>query len=469
MVSLVYIFLQSIFKDITKNSIDDIINRINVDPGKFLTRGFGSLCIIIKNLIILLSIFLYLLIINIYTLYIILFILLFLGIYTLPLVNKYFKNISKLERGYNIEAFLSPNNIINNYKEIKLFFAENFFSKKFYESSNKFYKTQIKLFILRTLPKLIIELSLIILIAFIFINFSAKNSNETTFIVFSTLVFALIRTIPYVVQIARSYTEILGAQEYITSFFKQDYPTNRLNKKIVEKRIFEENFNEIVDNSIVNQIELKDIIFNFKEKLIFNNLNFFINKNDKILVYGDSGEGKSVLLEILSGFRTDFKGKILINNKEINVSSFNNLKKKIGLVSQNVSLLDSSLLENVAFGIEKEEISKVKVISSLQAAGLSEFCNEAKLSQFKINSSFKNISEGQAKRLALARCFYFNKNIILLDETTANLDKKLEKEILIDLLNKTDLTLILVSHDPELRDYFEKVYKVENKIITHIK
>ena len=150
----------------------------------------------------------------------------------------------------------------------------------------------------------------------------------------------------------------------------------------------------------------------------------------------------------------------------LEVFLFTNLKKNIGLVSQNVSLLDSSLLENIAFGVEKEDISETKVISSLQSAGLSEFCNETKLSQFKINSSFKNISEGQAKRLALARCFYFDKNIILLDETTANLDKKLEKEILIDLLNKKDLTLLLVSHDPELRNYFEKIYKVENKTIT---
>ena len=76
---------------------------------------------------------------------------------------------------------------------------------------------------------------------------------------------------------------------------------------------------------------------------------------------------------------------------------------------------------------------------------------------FKINSDFRNISEGQAKRLALARSIYFDKKIILLDETTANLDKKLEKEILNDLINKDDLTLILVSHDPYLRDFLKNL------------
>ena len=76
---------------------------------------------------------------------------------------------------------------------------------------------------------------------------------------------------------------------------------------------------------------------------------------------------------------------------------------------------------------------------------------------FKINSDFRNISEGQAKRLALARSIYFDKKIILLDETTANLDKKLEKEILNDLINNDDLTLILVSHDPYLRDFLKNL------------
>ena len=101
--------------------------------------------------------------------------------------------------------------------------------------------------------------------------------------------------------------------------------------------------------------------------------------------------------------------------------------------------------------------------------GLKEFCNDSKLFDFKINPNFKNISEGQAKRLALARLFYFNKKIVLLDETTANLDKKLEKEILKELLKNQDLTLILVTHDPNLREIFEKVYKVENKKVLEIK
>ena len=168
-------------------------------------------------------------------------------------------------------------------------------------------------------------------------------------------------------------------------------------------------------------------------------------------------------------FKEPSFGEILINGKKINNQLLKSLQNKIGLISQNISLINFSLIENIGFGKKMNEIDINKVKKSLKLAGLEEFCDDQKLLDFKINSDFRNISEGQAKRIGLARLIYFDKRIILLDETTANLDKKLEKEILVDLLNNKDITLILVSHDPELRNLFEKVYKVENKTISHIK
>ena len=156
----------------------------------------------------------YLIYFNKHTIYILIFFIGVLTIFFIPQINNIFKKMSILERSYNIKSFMSPATIIQNFKEIKLFFAENFFAKKFYESSDKLYRTQLKLTIMRNIPKPFIELCLILIIGVFFINFSNANSKDETFIFFSTLVFALIRLIPYVIQIVRSYTEILGAQEY---------------------------------------------------------------------------------------------------------------------------------------------------------------------------------------------------------------------------------------------------------------
>ena len=465
-------YIKKKLNEMTNVNLNQLINKINIDPGKFLNTGFGSLCVIFKNLIIISIILSYLVYFNIYSIYILIF---FTGLFTIfliPQINKLFKQISILERAYNIESFISPSVIIQNFREIKLFFAENFFVKKFYESSDKLYRTQLKLNIIRNLPKTFIELCLIIIISVFFINFSQANSKNETFVFFSTLVFALIRLIPYIIQIMRSLTEIFGIQEYLVNFLNSEYPKVRLNKKIIIDEISSNQTLEEVkseQNLDIENIRLKEVKFSFKNKVIFNEINLEISKGEKILIYGDSGEGKSILLDLLCGFREPSFGEILINGKKINNQLLKSLQNKIGLISQNISLINFSLIENIGFGKKMNEIDINKVKKSLKLAGLEEFCDDQKLLDFKINSDFRNISEGQAKRIGLARLIYFDKRIILLDETTANLDKKLEKEILVDLLNNKDITLILVSHDPELRNLFEKVYKVENKTISHIK
>ena len=439
-------YIKKKMNEMTSVNLNQLINKINIDPGKFLNTGFGSLCLILKNLIIISIILSYLIYFNIYTIYILIFFICVFAIFLIPQINNIFKKISILERSYNIKSFMSPASIIQNFKEIKLFFAENFFAKKFYESSNKLYRTQLKLTIMRNIPKPFIELCLILIIGVFFINFSKTNSKDETFIFFSTLVFALIRLIPYVIQIVRSFTEILGAQEYFLNFLDSDYPKVRLNKKaVIDAITSNQNFGELKSelNFDIKNLRFKDVKFSFKDKIIFNELNLNINKGEKILIFGDSGEGKSVLFDLICGFREPSFGEILMNGEKINHKSLKLLQRKIGLISQNIPLINSSIIENVGFGKKISEIDVKKVKESLNLAGLEEFCNDQKLLNFIINSDFRNISEGQAKRLGLARLMY--------------------------LLKKADLTFILVSHDPYLRDFFEKIYKLENKKLLEVK
>ena len=124
-------YINKKFDEITNVNLNQLINKINIDPGKFLNIGFGSLCIIFKNLIIISIILSYLIYFNIYTIYILIFFIGIFAIFFTPSINKIFKKISTLERSYNIESFMSPSTIIQNFREIKLFFAESFFAKNF--------------------------------------------------------------------------------------------------------------------------------------------------------------------------------------------------------------------------------------------------------------------------------------------------------------------------------------------------
>ena len=179
----------------------------------------------------------------------------------------------------------------------------------------------------------------------------------------------------------------MGAQEYFLNFLNSDYPKIYLNKKIVIDAISSDQNNREAQsekNFDIKNIVLKDVKFNFKDKEIFSGINLRINKGEKILVYGDSGEGKSILLDIICGFREPISGEILINEKRIDSQSFGFLQKRVGLISQNISLVNSSLIENVGFGKKISEIDINKVKESLKLSGLEEFCDDQKLFNFRI-------------------------------------------------------------------------------------
>ena len=153
---------------------------------------------------------------------------------------------------------------------------------------------------------------------------------------------------------------------------------------------------------------------------------------------------------------------MLVNGND-NKNTYNNLKKKICYLPQTVSILDGTIVENISFGGNQIDLEKAK--KCLIRSGLEDFVNKYEIDTFRLSSGINNISEGQKKRLSLARAFYYDKEILLLDELTSNLDKFNEERILNDLLKDKNITLIVVSHDTNLKEMFNNIYKIEDKKI----
>jgi ABC-type multidrug transport system fused ATPase/permease subunit len=259
--------------------------------------------------------------------------------------------------------------------------------------------------------------------------------------------------------LSNSYSKINLNYQSLDSF---------LNSRKKFKKISLNNINDCNNNYEIFQFEnykIQKLFFFIDDNEIFKNSNFEIYKGDKILIYGQSGSGKSTLLEILSGFHNLDRAEVKINNKMIDDKIFFSLKRKICYLPQVVSIIEGSIAENVAFGTNLEEINIHKVKESLTRAGLDEFNKKYDLLNYKLSSNIFNISEGQKKRLSLARGFYHNKEIFLLDELTANLDKDNEEKILKDLILDKTITLVVVSHDEKIRLLFDKCYSILEKTI----
>ena len=166
-----------------------------------------------------------------------------------------------------------------------------------------------------------------------------------------------------------------------------------------------------------------------EKKQILKNFNLEIKKNSVLGISGESGTGKSTLINILLGLLEPKSGKILLDGLE--VKNFQNeWQRNLGYVSQNIFLLDASLKENIAFGVVEEKIDYQQLQKVIEYANLNNFVKNLDDGiNTNIGEKGSKISGGQIQRIAIARELYHNPSVLILDEATTGLDYENEKQI----------------------------------------
>ena len=210
------------------------------------------------------------------------------------------------------------------------------------------------------------------------------------------------------------------------------------------------------------KIEIKNISFTYlnKKDRILKNLNFNINKGDIIGVSGKSGSGKTTFIEILMGFLHSYEGQILVDGKDIK-TNYRSWQNNFSYVPQNIYLLDDTIKNNIVFG--NENIDSSKIIKILEKIGLSKFINNLPNNiDTIVGENASLVSGGQAQRIAIARALYNDPKILVLDESTNSLDSDIEKDILKYLKNFSDnITIIIISHNLKSLEICNKILKIE--------
>ena len=205
-----------------------------------------------------------------------------------------------------------------------------------------------------------------------------------------------------------------------------------------------------------NKLDLININYVYpsnKEKTL-SKINLSIEKGERIGIIGPSGCGKSTLIDILLGLIEPTSGLVKINDKESlyeeNGENLNIYKwrRSIAHVPQSIFLIDSDLYENIAFGINKYEIDRERVIKAAKQAQIDSFIKTLPNGyRTKIGERGVRLSGGQRQRIGIARAIYKEAKILVLDEATSSLDNNTEKKV-INSINELsrDLTIFMVAH-----------------------
>jgi len=331
--------------------------------------------------------------------------------------------------------------------------------EKFNEIENNLRNSHASNHQIAVLPRTIIETISVLVLGVIVIYFWIFDSVNNAFPTMALLVLGLQKIIPQFNQIFTGASSIKGFIPQIKDLLHmfdnfKPIEENYLNNKIIH-------FNE--------NIQLKNISLKNKLGYLFFDINLQINKGDWIGIIGPSGAGKTSLLDLIINLRNPTAGHIYVDGVQIDDKNSRSWQKNIAYVSQNIFIIDGSIAENIALGVNHEDIDLNKLNYVLKISGLAEFIaqNEAGV-LFKVDENGSNLSGGQRQRIAIARALYKESSLIILDEATSALDNSTADKIMNEVSKISKKTAILmVSHDIALvQKYSTRIWRLENKCIT---
>jgi ATP-binding cassette subfamily C protein len=266
------------------------------------------------------------------------------------------------------------------------------------------------------------------------------------------LIFLLYRTLQRVGALQKSYQDISAA---IPAFWFID-------EMLKKTRTHREKWDGELEPILEQGIKLNDVYFSYGEKQVLFGVNINIDKGDFISLVGNSGSGKSTIVDLIIGLNRSDEGEVMIDNQNINSINIEKWREKIGYVPQEITLFNDTIKHNITMG--DESISDENIISSLMHAGANNFVSELPEKLMTVVGEHGGrLSGGQRQRLAIARALVKNPELLILDESTSALDSKTEKEIIKTLLKlKGKTTIIAISHQQNIQKVADKVYFLEN-------
>ena len=214
----------------------------------------------------------------------------------------------------------------------------------------------------------------------------------------------------------------------------------------------------------IKKIKIQNLKFSFpnsKEEL-FNNLNLEIFSNQVFGIIGKSGSGKSTLIDIFSGIQKPESGEILIDGEKNINTILDGWHNSIGYIPQDSYILDSTLSNNICFGLDYDKKKYNEIINILDLKNLDE--REKKLDTNIVgDKGGSNLSGGQRQRISIARALYKDAKVLIFDEPTSSLDYQSTKSLFLLLKNlKKEKMIIIISHEREFLNYFDDYIDLNN-------
>ncbi|MAC83422.1 MAG: ABC transporter ATP-binding protein [Arcobacter sp.] len=432
-------FANQLFKNYIDMPYIDFVNKNSSNLTKSIITEAAQLSFVIKNILMLFSeilvvIILYILLILV-DVKMTIVLTLFLGIKIIILkmtITKKIKQEGKKREKIQNKYYRKISESFGNFKFIKFISNKNNLLNDFYEISKNFSKIQITNTTLQLIPRTMLEATGLSIIIGVVIYIIAVNSDSSTVIpIIAMYALALYRILPAVTRILDNYNNIVFHSPSLDVVY---------NELIY---YYEKEY----ENSIAfnKRIEIKNLSFSYNNNnKLLEDMTLNIEIGEKIAFIGKSGCGKSTLVDLICGIYKPSDGNILIDGVILDNSNIVAWRKKIGYIPQSIYLFDGTISDNITFGrkYDKERIEYV-----LKQTKIYDLIMEKEGFNTMVGEGGIQLSGGQKQRIGIARALYGNPEILVLDEATSALDSMTESAIMDEIYKiSEDKTLLIIAH-----------------------
>jgi ATP-binding cassette subfamily C protein len=377
--------------------------------------------------------------------------------------------LSRGERVHSLQGDLlrTLEHTFGSIKETKILNRENYLTNLFKNQVVEIEKHAFFTYFLSVTPRLFLEFIAVFAVSIITILFVLINlSNEQILPIISLLAVCAVRLIPafnLIVSSLSARTFALAAFRHVSKEMTKVPTENKFRAKNLDRENNHKNF------LFKDQMKFENVFFSHKNSnvKILQNISLEIRQGQKIGFIGKSGAGKSTLIDLILGLIKPTNGSISVDGLILN-ENLEPWQKLIGYVPQDIYLLDDTIKNNIAFGLNANDINQEAILKSIESSSLKDYVNSLeKKENTVIGNRGIRVSGGQKQRIGIARALYNNPRILILDEATSSLDTINERKIMEEIYSTAEnITLIVVTHRHKSVSNCDKIYLLDNgKII----
>ncbi len=347
-------------------------------------------------------------------------------------------------------------------KDVKVLNREEFFIRNYYESGKVGANVSTTYAVMNNIPRLLIETVFIVgVLGFIAIYIRGggdMSAMANTLVAFGV---AAIRVLPSVNRINTYITQISYTQPSLDFVYQNLQEGMKTDAMLAERKA-----NSQKDKlKLEDRIELNHISFHYPDtdKNIFTDAHMVVPKGKSVGIIGTSGAGKSTIVDILLGLLHAQEGEITCDGVDI-FKNYESWLAQIGYIPQSIYLIDESIRDNIAFGIDEDRIDEKRIWEVLDEAQLKEFVEELPQGlDTTIGDRGVRLSGGQRQRIGIARALYHDPEILVFDEATSALDNDTEAAVM-DAVNSFHgkKTMVIIAHRLNTIEKCDIIYKVED-------